>query len=86
MRVVVLGGGVAGLSAAMELLERRFEVDVYEALDVPGGKARSVTIERPPQTGLPGEHGLGSVEPEAHAKPAVQLRHSLAAVRSVALP
>ena len=30
--------------------------------------------------------GLGSVEPEAHAKPAVQLRHSSAAVRSVALP
>ena len=58
MRVVVLGGGVAGLSAAMELLERGFEVDVYEALDIPGGKARSITIERPPQTGLPGEHGF----------------------------
>ncbi len=58
MRVVVLGGGVAGLTAAMELLERGIEVDVFEALDIPGGKARSMVIERPSQAGLPGEHGF----------------------------
>jgi malic enzyme len=29
-RVVVLGGGVAGLSAALELAERGFRVTVYE--------------------------------------------------------
>ena len=29
-KVVVLGGGVAGLSAAHELVERGFEVEVYE--------------------------------------------------------
>ncbi len=58
MRVVVLGGGVAGLTAAMELLERGIEVDVYEALEIPGGKARSMVIERPSQAGLPSEHGF----------------------------
>ena len=39
--VAVLGGGVGGLSAAHELAERGFEVTVYEARDVAGGKARS---------------------------------------------
>ena len=40
--VAVLGGGVAGLSAAHELVERGFAVTVYEARDAPGGKARSI--------------------------------------------
>ena len=38
--VAVLGGGVAGLTAAHELSERGFAVDVYEARDLFGGKAR----------------------------------------------
>src|SRR5215216_962990 len=60
-KVIVLGGGVAGMSAAHELIERGFEVEVYELKDVPGGKARSVPV---PGTGsggrqdLPGEHGF----------------------------
>jgi glycine/D-amino acid oxidase-like deaminating enzyme len=29
-KVIVLGGGVAGMSAAHELIERGFEVEVYE--------------------------------------------------------
>ena len=41
---VVLGGGIAGMSAAHELSERGFEVHVYEQRDVPGGKARSVVV------------------------------------------
>jgi uncharacterized protein with NAD-binding domain and iron-sulfur cluster len=41
-KVVVLGGGVAGMSAAHELVERGFEVEVYERKPVPGGKARSI--------------------------------------------
>src|SRR5947209_1732011 len=43
-RVAVLGGGVAGLSAAHELIERGFDVTVYERNDVFGGKARSLSV------------------------------------------
>ena len=36
-RVVVLGGGVAGFSAAHELAERGFEVVIIERTGIPGG-------------------------------------------------
>jgi uncharacterized protein with NAD-binding domain and iron-sulfur cluster len=42
--VIVLGGGIGGLSAAHELSERGFSVRVFEMRDVPGGKARSVVV------------------------------------------
>ena len=42
--VIVLGGGIGGLSAAHELSERGFSVRVFELRDVPGGKARSVLV------------------------------------------
>jgi uncharacterized protein with NAD-binding domain and iron-sulfur cluster len=60
-RVAIFGGGVGGLSAAHELVERGFAVTVYEKRDVFGGKARSISV---PNTGvngrkdLPGEHGF----------------------------
>ena len=73
-KVVVLGGGVAGMSAAHELIERGFEVVVLEKRDIPGGKARSIPVSDDGQdtsghqlndTGLaslehrlPGEHGF----------------------------
>lgn len=59
--VVILGGGVAGMSAAHELIERGFAVHVYETKSIPGGKARSLPV---PQSGtngrkdLPSEHGF----------------------------
>jgi len=59
--VIVVGGGVAGMSAAHELAERGFRVRVFERQGLPGGKARSVSV---PGTGtggradLPGEHGF----------------------------
>lgn len=43
-RVVVLGAGVGGLTAALRLLRAGYEVDVYEARDRPGG--RSFTVRR----------------------------------------
>jgi uncharacterized protein with NAD-binding domain and iron-sulfur cluster len=43
-KVIVLGGGIAGLTAAHELSERGFSVRVFELRDVPGGKARSVVV------------------------------------------
>jgi uncharacterized protein with NAD-binding domain and iron-sulfur cluster len=62
-KVIILGGGVAGMSAAHELIERGFDVEVYEKNPIyPGGKARSVEVEgtASPTTGksLPGEHGF----------------------------
>ncbi len=59
--VAVLGGGVGGMSAAHELVERGFRVTVYEAKSVQGGKARSVFVpgtESGGRRGLPGEHGF----------------------------
>jgi geranylgeranyl pyrophosphate synthase/uncharacterized protein with NAD-binding domain and iron-sulfur cluster len=43
-RVIILGGGVAGMSAAHELIERGFEVMVLESGDLAGGKARSIAV------------------------------------------
>src|SRR6266487_2247962 len=43
-RVIILGGGVAGMSAAHELIERGFEVVVLERRDIAGGKARSLPV------------------------------------------
>ena len=59
--VAVLGGGVAGLSAAHELIERGFHVEVYERKAVMGGKARSIPVTGSGTGGrhdLPGEHGF----------------------------
>ncbi len=47
-KVAILGGGVAGLSAALELIERGFEVHVYEARHIAGGKARSIHVYETP--------------------------------------
>src|SRR5690242_2139355 len=60
-KVVVLGGGVAGMSAAHELIERGFDVSVYEYKGIPGGKARSIPVPNSGKDGrqdLPGEHGF----------------------------
>jgi 15-cis-phytoene desaturase len=60
-RVAVLGGGVGGLSAAHELIERGFDVTVYERKEVFGGKARSLSVANTGTDGrkdLPGEHGF----------------------------
>ena len=60
-KVIVIGGGVGGLTAAHELVERGLEVHVYEARATWGGKARTQPV---PGTGtggrrdLPGEHGF----------------------------
>ncbi|MFD2611786.1 hydroxysqualene dehydroxylase [Paenibacillus gansuensis] len=60
-KVVILGGGVAGMSAAHELAERGYFVEVYERKGLPGGKARSIPVKGSGKDGrkdLPGEHGF----------------------------
>lgn len=60
--VIIIGGGVAGMSAAHELVERGFRVTVFERHETTcGGKARSIKIKDtaiPPSKPLPGEHGF----------------------------
>ncbi|MFD7227857.1 FAD-dependent oxidoreductase [Streptomyces sp. NPDC059881] len=58
--VAVLGGGVAGLTAAHELAERGLRVTVYERRAL-GGKARSMDVPDSGKGGrrpLPAEHGF----------------------------
>ena len=62
-KVIIIGGGVAGMSAAHELIERGFEVQVFEKkICLPGGKARSVPVPDKDAgehyNPLPGEHGF----------------------------
>ena len=62
-KVIVLGGGVAGMSAAHELAERGFTVEIYERHKTyVGGKARSTHVKGTdllePGKFLPGEHGF----------------------------
>jgi 15-cis-phytoene desaturase len=63
--VVVLGAGVAGLTAAQELVNRGFDVTVYDRRHVLGGKARSYRAtlidrdgNRVPDFQIQGEHGF----------------------------
>jgi 15-cis-phytoene desaturase len=59
--VIVIGGGIGGLTAAHELVDRGFSVDVYESRSAWGGKARSQPVTGTSTGGrldLPGEHGF----------------------------
>jgi uncharacterized protein with NAD-binding domain and iron-sulfur cluster len=61
-KVVIVGAGVAGLTAAHELIERDFDVHVYERRLRCGGKAASVSVDLKASIRLdkkvPGEHGF----------------------------
>ena len=64
--VVVVGGGLAGLSAAYELKESGCDVTLLEAQTHPGGKIR--TIRDPFPDGVAAELGAAAfipVEPDA---------------------
>ncbi len=59
--VAVFGGGIGGLTVAHELIERGFEVHVYEKNEICGGKARSLEKAQSGTGGrpnLPAEHGF----------------------------
>ena len=60
-KVIVIGGGVGGLTTAHELAERGFEVHIYESRASWGGKARTQPVRGTGTGGrrdLPGEHGF----------------------------
>jgi uncharacterized protein with NAD-binding domain and iron-sulfur cluster len=61
LSVIVIGGGIAGLTAAHELSDRGAAVTVYERRADWGGKARSQPVAGTGTGGrrpLPGEHGF----------------------------
>lgn len=66
-KVVILGGGVAGMSAAHELIERGFDVTIYERQSMAGGKARSIEVVEP-------FYGNPSVGGRAFASPRYRAR------------
>jgi uncharacterized protein with NAD-binding domain and iron-sulfur cluster len=69
--VAVLGGGVAGLTAAHELAERGFQVTVYERRAL-GGKARSMDVPgsaKGSRRPLPAEHGFRFIPGIYHSLP-----------------
>ena len=45
MKVAVIGGGWAGIAAAVELTAAGVDTTLFEAGRVPGGRARSVSID-----------------------------------------
>lgn len=55
--VAVFGAGIAGLTAAHELVDRGYSVTVYERKAL-GGKARSIPVPNSGTTPLPAEHGF----------------------------
>ncbi len=60
-KVLVIGGGVAGLTAAHELVRRGYTVTILEPHVLIGGKAKSITKAGSGIAGrkeLPGEHGF----------------------------
>lgn len=56
MRIVVVGAGLSGLSAASVLRQRGHAVEVFETAEEPGGHCRDVLLEEYATTTSPGIH------------------------------
>ena len=56
-KVIIVGGGIAGLTAAHELVDRDFDVSIFEHRFHCGGKAASVRADVGGED-VPGEHGF----------------------------
>ena len=46
MKVVIIGGGISGLSCAYDLNKKNFDVEIYERNDTFGGQSRSIEYGR----------------------------------------
>jgi hypothetical protein len=60
LRVAIVGGGLAGLSTAVELLDQGHEVDIYEGRQWVGGKVASFTDKDGNHIEVRGGRGGGS--------------------------
>jgi uncharacterized protein with NAD-binding domain and iron-sulfur cluster len=74
-KVVILGGGVAGMSAAHELVVRGFQVEVFERRAIPGGKARSLEAVGPSYGRPPFGPGPRRTAPVAPRRPPLPGEH-----------
>jgi cytochrome b involved in lipid metabolism len=59
MKAVVIGAGISGLAVAQELVDKGFEVHVFEKAAVAGGMARSTRTRQ----GIPSEHSWRGYAP-----------------------
>ena len=59
MKVIIFGAGISGLTAAHELIEKGFDVTIYEKDTVVGGMARSLRTVN----GVPTEHSWRGYAP-----------------------
>ena len=41
-KIIIVGAGISGLSCALELIKRGYEVEIYESSSTFGGQAKSV--------------------------------------------
>jgi phytoene dehydrogenase-like protein len=41
-KIIIIGGGISGLSCAFDLNKKGFKVEIYERNNVFGGQSRSV--------------------------------------------
>ncbi|MCS7313985.1 MAG: hydroxysqualene dehydroxylase HpnE [Bryobacterales bacterium] len=57
-RAIVIGGGLAGMAAALALHESGFEIEIFEARNRPGGRAGSIRVEGVPEWIDAGQHIL----------------------------
>lgn len=51
-KAIIIGGGISGLTVAHELVNKGFQVEIYEKNDIAGGMARSTRIHN----NIPTEH------------------------------
>jgi NADPH-dependent glutamate synthase beta subunit-like oxidoreductase len=54
-RVAIIGGGLSGLTAAFDLTRKRYEVSIYEANGILGGRIRSIPENQLPRSIVDGE-------------------------------
>ena len=55
-KAMVIGGGIAGLSAAFYLAEHHFDVHVYEKEDSAGGNLGAAKLQIPEELQIKGSH------------------------------
>ena len=41
-KIIIIGAGISGLSCALELVERGYNIEIYEASSTFGGQAKSI--------------------------------------------